>query len=123
MAKVYSETDDVFDPLIQGITQDEDQEEAGRVIERELRKRGIDPALVTSEDGIEYLRRLSVLYASLYRCRLSMSDEGDSYHVRVVDLKEQWQDALDEITYEGLLGKIPDSTGTSLLGSVSVKRG
>lgn len=123
MAKTYSETDDVMDPLVQGITVDEDHEEAGRVIERELRKRGIDPALVTSSDGLALLRELSVLYACLHRCRLAMSESGDAYHVRVEDLKGRWKDELKDLTYEKIMGEIASSYSTSLLGSVAVMRG
>ena len=124
MSRVYSEPADVFDPLICGISRDEDHEEAGHALDRELRKRGIDPALVVTDDAQAYLKTLSVIYASLVRCRLSMSEQGDSYHVRVVDLKEQWIDGLNALKYEVVLGQLEEPrTVYSLLGSVAVRRG
>jgi hypothetical protein len=116
----YSSKSDVKDPLLQGISQESDHLEAEAEINKELKRRGIDPESSTQLPDAEVLRDLSVAFACRVRCKYALKTRGDAFSLKLPEYKEDWRVALARLDEELVAGAV--STGGTVLEALPLER-
>lgn len=107
----FSSVSDVKDPLLRNVSKESDHLEAEKEIERELRRRGIDPEQVDEE----FLKDLSVDYACARRALYEVQTENDPWSVRQRAYSESYKMKLRQLDRES-------ATGTVALGGMGAFR-
>ncbi|MDF1565356.1 MAG: hypothetical protein P1V51_20125 [Deltaproteobacteria bacterium] len=115
----FSTKADVKDPILAGVTQEEDHKKAERELLMELKAAGVNPETI---DDASVLKDLSVAYASWQRCILETREKDDAFDVKARHYKGIWNDGV------GKLNRYVDAapverTGGSVYGlNVTIER-
>jgi hypothetical protein len=117
----YSGTRDVKDPVLAAVTAEADHAEAERALNREMKARGIDPAIVADP---ELLTDASVAYACMVRSKYEMQADGDAYHLRLKEYRKAWEEALEDLTAAMVTDAVNASGGAgSAVTTLVARRG
>ena len=99
----YSGKSDVKDAILAGVSQEQDHVEAEREINRELRRRGVDPESI---DDPDFLKDMSISYACMKRCLYEMRGPDDAFSAKIVEYRRQWDTALGKLDGELAKGEV-----------------
>ena len=114
----FSSRLDVKDPLIQGVSQEADHQEAQRTIEMELRRRGIDPEEIEEE----FLKDLSVNYACWRRCLYEVQAPDDPWSAKKDDYKRLYDQGIRILDKFVATGAVSSGGRGAYCGTITVRR-